>query len=107
MITLLPIVMLASPLKFPVAAYPDDCGACITNSIIQHVTPDLHYVPLEWFQTNTCTGWNVWESTNWMLPSTNWWLNNTMWNAGGGSNRNVRLVVFSSNNPTYFRVSAY
>lgn len=91
---------------------PDDCGACQTKPSVQYITPDPHYTTLEWTQPGTCTGWNVWESVNPSLHKTNWWLNTTKMNVNALNNQaatnvDVRVVVFSTNNPVYWRVSAY
>lgn len=91
---------------------PDDCGACSTNVTVQYITPNPHYSVLDWTQSGTCTGWNVWETTNPLLNKTNWFLNTTKWNINNLSgkattNADVRLIVFSTNNPVYWNVSAY
>lgn len=85
---------------------PNDCGACNTNPTVQYVAPDPHYTRLQWLQPGRCTGWNIWESTNYTLPSSNWWLNTMVWSSGT-SNSVRRATIFSTNNPSYLRVSAY
>lgn len=94
-----PIAPLEVTLRTLLPNDPNDCGPCNTNPTVQYVLGP-HTTRLAWKQAGFCRGWYFWESKD----LAKWVLVDTVLSYG---NQDVAYSRLTTNNPVYWKVSAY